>query len=256
MSSITILGSYGAKSDKGGSSAFLLDSKNVLDAGNLLRPLRDESAMIENIWITHSHLDHISDIAYILDNYYEQRVIPLTLRGLPETLKTLKEHFFNNKIWPDFSVIPLSNAQGMSLIYESVSMNECYPIDEKCIEAFYTDHTVASCGYIIRDQEKALLISADTYSLETVIDAVLHKSVTTLLIECSFPSHMEALAKASKHLTPKLLFSQLQPIEEKKMTLYINHLKPSYECQIIEEIAMHKGTWDVTILKDGDKIYF
>jgi hypothetical protein len=52
------------------------------------------------------------------------------------------------------------------------------------------------------------------------------------------------------------LFSQLQPIEDKNMTLYINHLKPSYACQIIEEIAIHKGTWDVTILKDGDKIYF
>ena len=71
MSDITILGAYGAKSEKGGSSAFLLNPYTLIDGGNLLEPLQEKNADICTIWLTHSHLDHIVDIAYILDNYYE-----------------------------------------------------------------------------------------------------------------------------------------------------------------------------------------
>ena len=258
MSNITILGAYGAKSDKGGTSAFFLNTKHVLDAGNLMQPLHEKSADIETIWLTHSHLDHISDIAYILDNYYEQRTKTLKLRGLAKTLETLQKHFFNNEIWPDFSKIPLHNTEGMSLVYEPLDIGEVYNIAEgSTIEAFLTDHTVASCGYIISKSKKSILISADTYSLETVVHAVdKHKGLETLVLECSFPSSMDALAKASKHLTAKLLFSRLELLEGRALKLYINHLKPSYEDVISKEISQYKGKWDVTILKDGDKIYF
>jgi len=258
MSSITILGAYGAKSDTGGSSAFYLNAKHILDAGNILRPLKDKSSRIETIWLTHSHLDHISDIAYILDNFYEKRTVPLILCGLKETLRTLKKHFFNNEIWPDFSQIPLAHEKGMSLIYKEVSLGEKYSIGEdESIEAFKTDHTVPSCGYIITKGESSLLISADTHSLDSVVDAHLaHENITTIVLECSFPSSMVELAKASKHLTPELLFAKLKPLEGKGLKLYINHLKPTYKEQIMEEIEVYKGDWDTTILTDGDTISF
>jgi len=258
MSNITILGAYGAKSDRCASSAFYLNQTNMLDAGNILRPLKEESANIERIWITHSHLDHISDIAYILDNYYEQRKKPLRICGLKETLATLKEHFFNNKIWPDFSQIPLHEKEEMSLVYEEVLLGEKYSIgEEESIEAFKTDHTIPSCGYIITKAQKSILISADTYSLTSVEEAVLsHHNITSVVLECSFPSSMSVLAKASKHLTPELLFLKLKPLEEKGLKLYINHLKPSYVNTIINEIEALKGDWDVKILTDGDRITF
>jgi ribonuclease BN (tRNA processing enzyme) len=258
MSSIKILGAYGAKSAKGGSSAFLLNSRHVLDAGNLLRPLREESAKVETIWITHSHLDHISDIAYILDNYYAQREVTLKLCALPETLSTLQKHFFNNEIWPDFSKIPLANGSAMSLSFEEVLHGTRYAIGKnEYIEPFKTDHTVASCGYVITKKNKSVLVSADTYSLDTVIDVVKkNTSITTLVIECSFPSAMHELAKASKHLTVKLLFERLRELEGRGLMLYVNHLKPSYEDVIKNEIIQYQGIWNTTVLVDGDKINF
>lgn len=258
MADITILGAYGTKSDKCGSSAFYLNDAHTIDAGNLLIPLQVKSIDIECIWITHSHLDHISDIAYILDNYYEQRTKTLTLRGLKETLDTIKNHFFNNKIWPDFSKIPLQNNSAMSLKYEPIELGQIYHINNhESIEAFPTDHTVPSCGYVITKENRALLISADTYSLDSTIKTVhANKEIHTLVLECSFPSSMIALAKASKHLTPVLLFEQLQSLENKNLKLYINHLKPSYKETLISEINNVKGVWDVTILDDGNKVYF
>ena len=73
MSEITILGASGTKGIGVGTSAFYIDEKNVIDAGNLLVPLGEKSAEIESIWLSHSHLDHIIDIAYIMDSYFVSR---------------------------------------------------------------------------------------------------------------------------------------------------------------------------------------
>jgi len=258
MSSITILGAYGTKSDTCGSSAFLLNEKHVLDAGHLLKPLKEHCADIETIWLTHSHLDHISDIAFVLDSYYEKRKRTLRICGLRETLDTLKEHFFNHKIWPDFSEIPLYHSSDMSVVYEEVEYDKVYTIgNNTTIKAFPTDHTVASCGYVVEKEENAVLISADTYDLNSVLTMVeKENTLSTLVIECSFPSSMKNLAKESKHLTPELLFDGIKSLESKNIKLYINHLKPRYENAIIKEIEALKNSWDVTVLRDGDSIHF
>lgn len=257
MFDITILGAYGSRSKKGGSSAFLLDSHTVIDAGNLLDPLQEKSSEIETIWLTHSHLDHIVDIAYILDNYFENQTKTLILRGLPETLKTLREHFFNHKIWPDFSTIPLHSG-AMALGYEPLILHTSYLVDAKTsIKAFPTDHTVPSCGYVITKEQSSLLITADTYSLKSTIAMVERdSSIGTLVVECSFPSAMTALAKESRHLTPKLLFEKLKPLENRGLKLYINHLKPAFETVLHHEIVEMKGCWEPTILTDGESIIF
>jgi len=258
MNSIKILGSHGAKSDKGGSSSFYLNDKNTIDAGNLLKTLKSRSAEIENIWITHSHLDHISDIAYILDNYYQYRTVPLILRALPDTLASISENLLNDEIWPDFAKIPLYNTQVPSVIYKPIELNIEYVLDEhNTIEAFATDHTVPSCGYIIKNRDRAILMSADTHSLDNVIKSVKNNaSIKSMIIECSFPSSMTKLAKISKHLTPALLFEKLKPLSPLGLKLYINHMKPSFSDIIIDEIEQMKGKWDVVILNDGDDITF
>ena len=258
VNEITILGSNGTKGAEGGTSAFWLDAHNVIDAGNLLRPMKEAVADIETIWLTHSHLDHIVDIAYILDSYFSERKKPLKLRGLPETLIAIKNHFLNDIIWPDFSKIALVDSDVMGLVYEPIVLGERYLLaDGSSIEAFETDHTVESCGYMVTKENSALIITADTYDLKVVIDLVLKtERVTALVVECSFPSHMAGLAKVSKHLTPKLLFEALKPLCHKGLKLYINHIKPLYKEKISEEIEHYRGAWEVEILKDGKKIRF
>ncbi len=257
MCEVTTLGAYGSRSSKGGSSAFLLDSSRVIDAGHLLDPLQEQSCQIEEVWLTHSHLDHIVDIAYILDNYFQQRTKTLRLRGLPQTLHTLRQHFFNHEIWPDFSTIPLASGV-MALSYEPIELHQCYTIGEgRTIEAYPTDHTVPSCGYILTHANRTLLLTADTYALaSTLAMCEANPTLTALVVECSFPSAMEALAFASKHLTPKLLFEGLRPLEGRGLTLYINHLKPAYESQLRQEIAQMAGGWSPIVLHDGDCIVF
>ena len=255
---IKVLGAYGTKSKGYGTSAIYLNRENVIDAGNLLEPLNIESIEIENIWMTHSHLDHIIDIAYILDNYFNLRKKSLNIIGLPETIQAIKENFLNNTIWPDFSKIKLVGSDKMAVSYTEIELGKEYTIGEgETIKAFPTDHTVPSCGYIYKKGKSAILMTLDTYSLETLIAEVDEdESINSIIVECSFPNELEDLAKMSKHLTPKLLFKQLEKLKRENITLYINHIKPSFFKKISDEIEEFRGKWAVNIVNDGNFINF
>jgi len=255
---IKVLGAYGTRAKGFGTSSFLLNSKNVIDAGNLLTAMDEQSIDIENIWLTHSHLDHISDIAYILDNYFSQRTKTLNIMGLPATIKALKKHFFNNLIWPDFSNINLNKLDIPALSYTEIEFGAEYSLNNlESIEAFKTDHTVPSCGYIYKKENCSVLITADTYSLDNIIEIIdERKDINSVVIECSFPSSMPILAKESKHLTPKLLFNSIEKVKRDDIRLYINHIKPSFLEKIAREIGENRGKFEPIILKDEDFVNF
>ncbi|MDQ7042304.1 MAG: HD domain-containing protein [Sulfurimonas sp.] len=255
---ITILGAYGTKAKGHATTAFFLNRKNVIDAGNLLEPLNIESIDIQNIWMTHSHLDHIIDIAYILDNYFNLRKKSLNIIGLPQTIKAIKENFLNNTIWPDFSKIPLTKSDEMAVTYTELELNKEYEIGtNENIRAFKTDHTVASCGYVYTKKGASVLITADTYSLDTAIKEVdLDEKISSIVVECSFPSEMRELAINSKHLTPQLLFEKLKAMKRENIVVYIHHIKPAFFKRISDEIEEYKGEWETIILKDGFFVNF
>jgi len=256
--SIQILGAYGTKAPGFGTSSFYLNRSNVIDAGNLLRPLKEDSVDVENIWITHSHLDHISDIAYILDNYFSQRTKTLNIIGLPKTLRTIKEHFLNDYVWPDFSKIHLSASEQLVVKYKEIELNKKYKIaEDEYIEAFKTDHTVESCGYIFTKEDRSVLITADTFDMTNIYEIInSREDIKSVVFECSFPSSMEHLAISSKHLTPKLLFESMNELKRDDINIYINHIKPAFLNKIVEEIEGLGTKYSPIILKDEDFIKF
>jgi len=250
---ITVLGAFGTKAKGYGTSSFLLNETNAIDAGNLLVGLEEKSAKLENIWITHSHLDHISDIAYIIDNYFSSIKKSINICALPQTIKAIKKHFLNDIIWPDFSKIDLSNSEGKCINYVEIELDN----REESIKAFKTDHTVPSCGFIYKKDKTSVLITADTYALDNVIDILESDlSIKSMVLECSFPSDMEDLAIESKHLTPKLLLRSLQTLKREDIKLYINHIKPLYLEDISKEIENSFSKYSPVIVKDGEIINF
>jgi len=257
LEKITILGAYGTKGSHQETSSFLINDSHVIDAGNLLRSLDEDAAHIDTIWLTHSHLDHIVDIAYILDSYFTLRKKPLKIMGLPETIEAIQKHFLNDVIWPDFSKIALLNTNEMCVVYEKVAFNKRYIIDESTsIEAMETVHTVPSCGYIVRKNTSAVLVTADTYKNPLLSQTIeKYPEITALVLECSFPSQMSALALESLHLTPALAEEEILCLK-REVKLYFNHLKPTFIEQIKKEIYSTPALKDAIILDDGDTIYF
>jgi len=241
-----------------GGNTFLLNKRNTIDAGSLLKYINVASTDIEYIWLTHSHLDHIVDIAYMLDNYYALRKKTLIIAGLPETIKAIKDNFLNDTIWPDFSKIKLISGTGMVVDYKEIEFGQKYDLSKnEFIEPFETDHTVASCGYIYTKNDKSIMITADTLSLSNAIKILnIRKDINSLVVECSFPSELEKLAINTKHLTPKLLFSRLKSLKRDDINIYINHVKQSYSEKIIKQISQEPQEIGTIVLKEKEIIEF
>ena len=258
MAEITILGAYGTKGDGYETTCFLLNDRHVMDAGNLLKGLGQKCAELDTVWLSHSHLDHIVEIAFLLDCFFEKRKKSLTIAGLPETIKIIQKHFLNELIWPDFSKINLVNSDIPAVSYMPIEIGRRYEIGPgEFIEPFKTNHTVPSCGYVVTKEGSSVAITADTYISYSVWDIVnSRKELNALVIECSFPSRMDVLAKESKHLTPKLLEMELDKLKREDVAVYINHIKPNAKSQIEKELAQSNRLKRCIMLEDYDRIKF
>lgn len=254
---VKVLGAYGTKAKGFGTSSFSLNKTDVIDAGNLLEALGEESIHVKNIWLTHQHLDHIVDIAYIIDNYFGIRKETINILGTKGTIEAIQKHFLNDEIWPDFSKIKLPNNE-MVVKYTEIELDKEYKISEnESIKAFKTDHTDSSCGYIYTRDDSAILITADTGNIDNVMQEIENNhTIQSVVIECSFPNELEQLALNSKHLTPNLLFNSLKKIKRKDFQLYINHIKPTFILQIAQEIEENRGEFTPKLVKDGDFLKF
>ena len=93
--SIKILGAYGGKATNMALTSLQLSKEVVMDAGNILEGLGNGIKNINHVFISHSHLDHINDIGFLIDATFEQRKIPLKIYARKKTLEDIKTHILN-----------------------------------------------------------------------------------------------------------------------------------------------------------------
>lgn len=254
MPTIKILGSHGNRSEGFHTTCIQVAEHTVIDAGNIIYGLREKASQIDNIFISHSHLDHVLDSAFLCDNFFSQREKSLKIFALKSTIDALKEHIFNWTIWPDFSTLKLAKSHEMSLEFVEVKYNQQIDIDGVSITPIKSNHTVDCCGYLIEKESVGILFSGDTYTNDNiwkVLNSSLH--VKALIIDVSFPSKLEKIARDSKHLTPKVLKEELKKLKRKDIEIYINHIKSNYHDQIEKEIE-NIGLKKENILKGGEII--
>lgn len=256
MNYIKILGASGSKAKNLNTTSFQIFKDIVVDAGNILNALGDDALYINHIFLTHSHADHITDLPFIIETFFDKREVPLTIYALEETIDVLKKHSFNDVIWPDFTKINLLNNK-KSLIFKTIKINEISKINDYTIKAIKANHIPGSCGYVITKNNQGFLISGDTYENPNIIDELNNnENIKSLLIECSFPNKLQELAKITKHLTPNLIAELLNKVTRNDISIFLYHLKPSYEKELLEDISKHKLLeHNGKILKEGDTIH-
>ncbi|WP_428024970.1 HD domain-containing phosphohydrolase [Arcobacter sp.] len=255
--SIKILGAYGSKGTKSSTTCIQINTNSVIDAGNIIRGLDENAEFIDNIFLTHSHLDHINDIPYLIDGFFEKRTKPITIYGIEKTIKDLENHIFNWEIWPDFCEIELVRQNFKAIELVPIKINETIILDDDTkVTAVENNHTKSSCGYIISKNDNAVLFSSDTYCCDAIWDNINNNlNIKTAIIDVSFPSRFKTLASDSKHLTPALLKDELTKLKRDDVRIYINHIKPAYETELRQEIHdLNLLLNDGKILDDGDVI--
>ena len=257
MNYVKVLGSSGTKTKTAGTTSFQISKSIIVDAGNVINILGEQAQFINHVFLTHSHSDHIIDLPFLIESFFEIRTEPLIVYASKETICALKEHTFNNSIWPDFSNINLLESDKKSLIFEEIKENETIYIENYSIKAINAEHMEGSFGFVISKEDKeAYVISGDTYLNDALIEEInSNPKIRLLLIECSFPNRLEQLAYTSKHLTPNLLLSMLGKIKNKKLQVFVYHIKHLYLERIQEEIKELNILNNGKILEDGDVIH-
>lgn len=249
MNFIKILGASGSKAKGMGTTSFQIFRDIIVDAGNVINSLGEEASEINHIFITHSHADHISDLPFIIEGFFEKRKTPLTIYALKETIDILKNHSFNNLVWPDFTKIKLVNSDKNALVFKELETNETIQIHDYEIKTFPAVHIKGACGFVITKGQQAFIISGDTYKNPILWDEINNnKKINSLLLECSFPDKLTHFAKTTNHLSPELIKEDLVNLKRDDITIFLYHIKPLYDKEIKRDIKKNG------ILKNGGKV--
>jgi ribonuclease BN (tRNA processing enzyme) len=90
---IKILGAFGAKTQDTNNTCIQINNKIIIDAGNILNSLGKEAINIEHIFLSHSHLDHIVEIPFLIDHFFDKKDTPINIYALGGTIEHLKNIF-------------------------------------------------------------------------------------------------------------------------------------------------------------------
>lgn len=249
---VRVLGCSGGINQSVATTSFLVDDDILIDAGTGVGFLSlDEMSRIKHIFITHSHLDHITSIALLVDTLFDDLIAqPLVVHGLPETIKALRDHIFNWTIWPNFTELPHKTNAVLKL--ETMAAGSVYKLSGRDIEMIRVNHSVPGVGYCIKADGKVFAFSGDTTNNENFW-ASLNKydSLDLLFVESAFANKDAELAKIAFHYCPQLLAQDLAKLKH-KTKVCISHLKPGCEQEIIEQCKTALPDWDIHQLKSED----
>jgi 3',5'-cyclic-nucleotide phosphodiesterase len=237
-----VVGCHGGETPKHRTSSFVLDQVIAIDAGALTSGLSiEDQAKLEACLVSHAHLDHVRDLATIADNRCQMGCPPLVIAATKGTIKTLKKHFFNNLLWPDFSVIP--TPQRPTIVYLELQPEKPVVIAGRTVRAVLVDHTIEAASLIIEGPSGAIAYSGDTGPTDRMWEVLNEvKDLRALLMEVSFPNREQGLATASGHHTPKTLALDLKKYRSPDaLPTLLYHIKPVFEAEVERECARIKG---------------
>jgi len=219
-------------------TTLLLDNDVLIDAGSGLGSLSlDEMVSLQHIFVTHSHLDHVSFIPLLVDTIFDRISQPIVVHGQESTLNALKEHIFNWVVWPDFAELP--HPDKPVLRYEIMSPGDVAEVGDRRIEMIPVNHVVPAVGYRVSTDGKSFAFSGDTTTNDTLWTALnAHDGLDVLIVETAFSDDELELCKLARHYCPLLLADDINKLRLKP-EIYISHLKPGAEDRIMEQLHEH-----------------
>lgn len=236
-------------------TSFLVDNDILLDAGSGVGDLSlAELTRIDHVFVTHSHLDHVTSIPFLVDTVGGMRAKPITVHATAPTIEILRNHLFNWSIWPDFTEIPSAEAPFMR--YEEVELGRTVSVGGRAFTPIPAVHTVPAIGYHLDSGEGSLVFTGDTGpndELWKVVNRI--SNLKVLIIETAFSNKERQLAEVSKHLCPSMLADELAKLE-RRPEVWITHLKPGEIELTMEEVEAVAGNIRPRMLQNGQQFEF
>jgi cAMP phosphodiesterase len=234
---LKVLGPHGGELRGCRSTCFLVDDTLAIDAGALTGALDiDELVAVDDVLLTHSHFDHLKDLPMLSDVLVGRRRRPVVIHGGVRCIDALKRHVFNEELWPDFTSIPTRRQPLYKL--RAFRPGARVTVGRHKVKSVLVSHTVETCGFVVTSGDSALGISGDTGPTEDLWKVLrATKELKLVLVECSFPNELQALADISGHLTPRTLEGELAKLGRPDVDVLLYHLKPTHREQLKREVA-------------------
>jgi ribonuclease BN (tRNA processing enzyme) len=233
---IRVLGAFGSEGLGQRPSSFLVNDRVLVDAGSVSSALSPaEQQTVEHVLITHSHLDHVAGLAFLTETLAcLDATRPVIVTSFEPIVDALRISIFNNIVWPDFSRIP---AAAPVVKYRALVEAAEQRVGDLWVTPITVSHTIPTCGFIIHDGETGFVYSGDTGPTTELWKAIRGmKGLSAILLECAFPSRMEALAEVSKHMTPARIRRELDKLPP-DIPVWIYHVKPQFYDETAEELS-------------------
>lgn len=228
-----------------------MDERLTIDAGSLTGSLElSGQYALEAALVSHAHLDHVRDLATLADNRTQKGLPPLVVAGIQATLDVLQVHFFNDKLWPNFSRIP--SVKRPAIVYRALEPEQWAEVAGYRVKPVLVDHTIDTCGFVVERKGVALAYSGDTGPTDRlwqVLDET--PELRLVLAEVSFPNAEQRVATLSGHHTPKTLAADLAKLQRRDVPVGLYHIKPAFQRTVEREVAKLRGlSLDVLALDD------
>ncbi|MDH5185431.1 MAG: 3',5'-cyclic-nucleotide phosphodiesterase [Gammaproteobacteria bacterium] len=231
---IRVLGSSGGIAKGYRTTSFLINNNILIDAGTGVAQLDiEEMSAISHIFLTHSHFDHIAALPLLADTVFDKIPGPIQIYALPETIKALIEHVFNDVLWPDFTRIPNRNNPVFKL--NEITATTTVELDGVSVESIGVNHIVPGVAYRLESAGKSFAFSGDTGENDNLWNILNgHEGLDLLFVESAFPNENCELSIRSGHYCPQTLAADLGKLRHQPR-IYLSHPKPGEEGLILEQ---------------------
>ncbi len=215
--------------------SYLVDDVLALDAGSigLLSPpaLQDR---IQDVFLSHTHIDHIASLPIFLDNVYRPGPNAPKIYGSRETLDSLRGDFFNNRIWPDF--FRLSQTETPFLRTQELESGQTVAVGKYRVTPVELDHIVPTLGFVVSDGSSSFAVVSDTSPTDAIWNVINSAhNLQGCFLECSFPNAMDWLAIKSMHLTPAKFEAEVRKLKHEVPVIAV-HIKPTFRSTVLAEL--------------------
>ncbi|MFS7249943.1 MBL fold metallo-hydrolase [Rahnella rivi] len=210
-------------------------------------PLTPQGAVFRNLiggyFISHGHLDHLAGL--IIGSPEDSKK---PIYGIADTIGTLRQHYFNGRVWPNFT------DSGSGLRIGTYRLNLQRPEQRFSLGLTGLDGNIyplshggtSSSMILVSRNNQSFAFFGDTgpdeveksKNLDTVWrvlgSEIKAKRLKGLIIETSYPDDVPD-SKLYGHLTPHWLLKELASLQQyaggdgslKDLTVIISHVKPS-----------------------------
>jgi ribonuclease BN (tRNA processing enzyme) len=233
-------------------SSYLINGTVAIDAGCIgFWGTSGQQSAVRQILFTHAHMDHIASLPIFLENAFDADVPPVTLHASNDTMEVLRDHVFNNRVWPDFLNMRIAGrpfAQTAAL-----HPGQALELEGLRILPVAVHHLVPTLGFIVTDGRSTVVFGGDSGPTTAIWEeARAFPEPRTVILEASFPNRLTRLAELSLHMTPAMAGAECAKFPPVRDILIV-HVKPRFREEMEAEL-MALGVESLRIA-DCDGVY-